>query len=98
MLTVAEALQLEEFRGAQVVAGAQGLSRQVGWVHVAGVPDAPNWLNGGELVLTTMINLPAEADEQRQYRTDRSPPCANIGTQGMRQQSKRKPNYGTLKQ
>jgi purine catabolism regulator len=67
MLTVAEALQLEEFRGAQVVAGAQGLSRQVGWVHVAGVPDAPNWLNGGELVLTTMINLPADADEQRQY-------------------------------
>lgn len=67
MLTVAEAIQLEEMRGAQVVAGHAGLNRQVGWLHIASVPDAPVWLNGGELVLTTMINLPTEPEEQRQY-------------------------------
>ena len=31
------------------------------------MPDAPNWLNGGELVLTTMINLPTDPAEQEQY-------------------------------
>ncbi|MEP7293344.1 MAG: PucR family transcriptional regulator ligand-binding domain-containing protein, partial [Chloroflexota bacterium] len=67
MLTVAQAIQLEEMQGAQVVAGAGGLNRQVGWLHVASVPDAPNWLNGGELVLTTMINLPTDPAEQQQY-------------------------------
>lgn len=67
MLTVADALQMEEFAGARVVAGRDGLSRAVGWVHVAGVPDAPQWLNGGELVLTTSINMPTDETEQRQY-------------------------------
>ncbi len=67
MLTVAEALQMAEMQGAQVVAGQAGLSREVGWLHIASVPDAPHWLNGGELVLTTMINLPSDPAEQRQY-------------------------------
>lgn len=67
MLTVADALQMEEFAGARVVAGYEGLRRAVGWVHVAGVPDAPQWLNGGELVLTTSINMPSSEDEQRAY-------------------------------
>ena len=67
MLTVADTLQLAELKGAQVVAGSAGLNRQVGWVHVAGVPDAPNWLNGGELVLTTMINMPDGQAEQVAY-------------------------------
>lgn len=67
MLTVADALQMDEFNGARVVGGEGGLLRPVAWVHVAGVPDAPNWLNGGELVLTTAINMPSEPDEQNRY-------------------------------
>ena len=67
MPTLADTLQLEELKGAKVVAGNDGLDREVGWVHVAGVPDAPNWVNGGELVLTTMINLPTDPAEQEQY-------------------------------
>ena len=67
MLTVREALAMEVFAGAHVVAGATGLGRAVGWVHVAGVPDAPQWLNGGELVLTTPLNMPSTADEQAAY-------------------------------
>lgn len=67
MLTVADALQMPEFAGARVVAGSAGLSHAVAWVHVSGVPDAPQWLNGGELVLTTAINMPTDPDEQRSY-------------------------------
>ncbi len=67
MLTVAEALLLKPLAGSQVVAGKNGLNKHIGWVHVAGVPDAPRWLNGGELVLTTMINLPATEADQCAY-------------------------------
>ena len=67
MLTVAEALKFKEFDGSQVVAGKGGMNRPVGWVHVAAVPDAARWLNGSELVLTTVINLPADADGQCAY-------------------------------
>src|SRR5690606_24900674 len=65
--TVAEALLLKPLAGSQVVAGKNGLNKHIGWVHVAGVPDAPRWLNGGELVLTTMINLPASEADQCAY-------------------------------
>ncbi|MCA9902389.1 MAG: PucR family transcriptional regulator ligand-binding domain-containing protein [Anaerolineae bacterium] len=67
MLTVADALLLNEFAGAQVVAGHAGLQRQIAWVHVVGVPDAAQWLNGGELVLTTANALPSDVDAQREY-------------------------------
>lgn len=67
MLTIAEALKLDPFAGAQVVAGQNGLQKRVAWVHIASVPDAPNFLNGGELVLTTANNVPQDADEQRKY-------------------------------
>ncbi len=67
MLTVAEALQMEQFAGARVVAGHKGQSRAVAWVHVASVPDAPQWLNGGELVLTTSINMPEGERDQIAY-------------------------------
>src|SRR5438128_1557151 len=67
MLTVAEALKLEQFAGAEVVAGKAGLSSPIAWVHIASVPDAPRWLNGGELVLTTGHNMPENPDDQRQY-------------------------------
>ncbi|MBK8020212.1 MAG: PucR family transcriptional regulator ligand-binding domain-containing protein [Chloroflexi bacterium] len=67
MLTVKQALALPEFEKAQIVAGHEGLDHAISWVHVVGVPDAPDFLNGGELVLTTPINLPAEVDGQRRY-------------------------------
>jgi purine catabolism regulator len=58
---------MNEFQGAQVVAGFGGLNKTVSWVHVVGVPDAANWLNGGELVLTTGINMPNDAVDQIRY-------------------------------
>lgn len=67
MVTLEELLKLPAFEGAVVVAGKKGLSRQVAWVHNVGVPDAAHWLNGGELALTTAINMPAEPDRQKHY-------------------------------
>ena len=53
MLTVKEILVARPFVNASVVAGKEGLDRQISSVTVAEVPDAANWLQGGELVCTT---------------------------------------------
>lgn len=67
MPSVAEILEHDLFARARVVAGRSGLHREVRWVHNAGVPDAPQWLNGGELVMTTIFNMPQAIEEQREY-------------------------------
>jgi PucR family transcriptional regulator, purine catabolism regulatory protein len=67
MLTVRDALNLPAFASATVVAGKNGLHRPINWVHNVGVPDAAQWLNGGELVLTTYSNLPTSSDGQTTY-------------------------------
>ena len=67
MLTLSEALQLPILKNAKVVAGSGGLERPIRWVHNVGVPNAADWLHGGELVLTTVFNMPDSADEQGEY-------------------------------
>lgn len=67
MPTVEEILGHPSFENAKLVAGETGLQRRVLWLHNAGVPDAPYWLNGGELVLTTIFNMPQDIQEQRDY-------------------------------
>ncbi|MFW5691013.1 MAG: PucR family transcriptional regulator [Chloroflexota bacterium] len=67
MLTVKDALELPAFEGAEVVAGHAGLYQEIKWVHNVGVPDAARWLNGGELVLTTYFNLPADEQQRADY-------------------------------
>jgi len=67
MLTLREALELPILKDARVVAGAGGLKRPIRWVYNAGAPNAADWLHGGELVLTTVYNMPESADEQGHY-------------------------------
>jgi purine catabolism regulator len=67
MLTLSEALALPELQGALVITGHNRLEQPVAWAHVVGVPDAAQWLNGGELVLTTANALPSSDAEQRDY-------------------------------
>lgn len=64
MLTVAEALQLPILKNANVVAGRSGLQESIRWAHTVGVPDGAQWLNGGELVLTTVFNMSDTPAEQ----------------------------------
>ncbi len=67
IFSVADALNLDVFSGARVVAGHRGVHRAVHWVHNVGVPDAARWLNGGELVLTTAFNMPNKPLERETY-------------------------------
>lgn len=64
MLTLREALKLPILEDALVVAGSAGLARDIRWVHTVSVPDVANWLHGGEMVLTTMFNLPETPEAQ----------------------------------
>jgi PucR family transcriptional regulator, purine catabolism regulatory protein len=68
-ITVASALQLEPFLGAQIVAGSVGLNRVIRTVHILEQPDWIPWVHGGELILTTGMNFPTRAEEQRAFIT-----------------------------
>src|SRR4051812_24620099 len=50
----------------RVVAGEAGLDRAVRWVHISELADPTPWLSGGELLLTTGLQL-GDAGEQREY-------------------------------
>ncbi len=67
MYTVGEALQLEVFKDCRVVAGQAGLNRPIRWAHPIDVPDAPNWLRGGELVLTPALSLVKDVNSRQEF-------------------------------
>ncbi|MGH2847225.1 MAG: PucR family transcriptional regulator ligand-binding domain-containing protein, partial [Thermoleophilaceae bacterium] len=52
--------------GLDVVAGEDGADAPVRWVHISELPDPTPWLSGGELLLTTGIQLDGEA-RQREF-------------------------------
>jgi PucR family transcriptional regulator, purine catabolism regulatory protein len=65
MLTVREALQMDAFAQARVVAGEAGLDREIRWVHIVDMPDSQfKWVKGGELLLTTGLGLKAQPATQ----------------------------------
>src|SRR6266705_2608567 len=70
--TVSDLLSLDVSRrgSPQVVAGADGLGARVRWVHVLELADAAHLLQGGELVLTTGVALPAEPALLARYAAD----------------------------
>lgn len=61
---VDEILNLSSFRGSQVVAGNEGISRVVTSITVGELPDTPDWLVGGELVLTTGYYMKDDVGKQ----------------------------------
>ncbi|MDT7724184.1 MAG: PucR family transcriptional regulator, purine catabolism regulatory protein [Actinomycetota bacterium] len=79
--TVAEVLKLPVLRHGRphVVAGVSGLDVPVRWVHVAEVADIAHLLKGGELVLTTGIALPDDADALTKYIGE----LADVGVAGL---------------
>jgi PucR family transcriptional regulator, purine catabolism regulatory protein len=70
--TVADLLGLDVIRrgSPHVVAGSSGLGARVRWVHVLELADAAHLLQGGELVLTTGVALPAEPSLLARYATE----------------------------
>ena len=41
----------------EILAGEAGLDRAVRWVHISELADPTPWLSGGELLLTTGLQL-----------------------------------------
>jgi PucR family transcriptional regulator, purine catabolism regulatory protein len=48
----------------RLVAGEAGLDRPVRWVHISELADPTPWLSGGELLLTTGMNITDAADQR----------------------------------
>jgi purine catabolism regulator len=48
----------------EVVSGAAGLDRKVAWTHVSELEDPAPWLDGGELLMTNGLGIPAEPERQ----------------------------------
>jgi PucR family transcriptional regulator, purine catabolism regulatory protein len=52
--------------GLELASGADGADAPVRWVHISELPDPTPWLSGGELLLTTGIQLGSE-ERQREF-------------------------------
>lgn len=63
--TLHELLSLPAFAGARVLSGQAQLSARVTWVHVSEVLDAHRFLSGGELLLSTGLELANAGSEAR---------------------------------
>lgn len=51
-LTVRQCLEIDAWKNVKVVAGEQGLDRNVSFVNILEVPEVVRWMKGGELLLT----------------------------------------------
>src|SRR6476661_8710127 len=54
--------------GLQVVAGEDGLDRDVRWVHSSELGDVAQYLAGGEALLTAATGITSDADSRRYIR------------------------------
>jgi sugar diacid utilization regulator len=59
-VTVRDVLQMECLAQARIVAGERGLDREVYWITVGEEPDLPEWVFGGELILSTLFAVEPE--------------------------------------
>ena len=59
-LTVQDVIKRDSFKSAKVVAGFDGLDRQVKWSHILETRDFESLINGGELILTTGTGIVIE--------------------------------------
>lgn len=53
--------------GLRLVAGFDGADRVIAWAHSIEIPDPAPWLSGGELVMTTGLNVGDSPQEQFNY-------------------------------
>lgn len=67
ILTVQEILQRPLFQNAVVIAGEDGLTRRVRWVHILEVSNFEHLINGEELILTTGISFHSDASSAVSY-------------------------------
>lgn len=82
-LQVQDILAVDIMRDSKLVAGAQGIIREVTNISIMETYDAPNWYNGGELVLTAgyFINID---DSLKNIRLIRSLSDHNVAALGLK--------------
>lgn len=66
-LTVQDVLARDSFKTAKVIAGADGLHKQVKWSHILEVQEFESLINGGELIFTTGAGLQLNPATQLAY-------------------------------
>lgn len=66
LVTLKEILSLPSLEKARVVTGFKNLSKPVRWPHICDLPDAENWVKGGEFLLTTAISFGHNPDLQEE--------------------------------
>src|ERR1700712_5861460 len=74
MITVGDVVA-DETLNLQVVAGADGLGREVTSAHVSELTSPSDWLRGGELLMTVGLLLPMTRPECQAYLSE----CAAAG-------------------
>ncbi|KMJ60241.1 PucR family transcriptional regulator [Bacillus sp. LL01] len=67
MLSLQEIMNRKQFEKAEVMAGKQGMHRQVKWVHVVEITNIEKLLNGQELILSTGVSFGGEIDKFRSF-------------------------------
>src|SRR5438093_2545101 len=76
MLTVRSLL---DEAGLEPVAGERSIDAPIRWVHISELLDPTPWLSGGELLLTTGIQLQNEAEQRRFVRLLAEHQLAGLG-------------------
>lgn len=51
----------------RLLAGSDGIDREIRWAHASELPDPSEWLEPDALVMTTGLGLPVEPEEQGDY-------------------------------
>ena len=77
-LTIQDLLQQKIFSGVTLAAGAKGIRSKILWVNIMEIPDTPNSVQPGELLLTTGYGL----DQEELYQSF-IPELARRGVSGI---------------
>ncbi|ASK64363.1 PucR family transcriptional regulator [Virgibacillus phasianinus] len=65
--TIKNVLTRETFQNAKVIAGSNGLERQVKWTHILETNKFDSLINGGELILTTGAGLQLDSQTEQTH-------------------------------
>ncbi|MEW9676749.1 PucR family transcriptional regulator [Lentibacillus sp. L22] len=84
-ITIDDILKRETFKHAKVIAGKNGLHKQVKWTHILETDQFDSFVNGGELILTTGAGLQLESSTALTYvkkliKRETVGICVEIGT------------------
>lgn len=84
-ITVKDALKIDILANAKLIAGANGLNREIEHVTIMEVPEAVQWLKGKDLVLANNFALAKQRSQQANYIQAMA--AANVGALIVKNQS-----------